>query len=295
MDDADRVPALDAEGNASQENLNNILDNQNATTNPFQSGMERTSEEIHSSNIEDAGSHVRFEETTSDKDVPKTSEEQCPPTQTQHYNNLRQSVLEREIQNLKSTNLPGLSELGPLRSTRNRGPSYQKAKSTFEDALKSLTRELMEFDDQHYYDESPESLPLTDIRSRYRKIHLRKQALMIATEDLSPLLEKSGLVQEERIIQKEVDAILIRITNIKLSFTDVVSRYTDSISPDHEIDSQTHTSTPNLTNTSPTIWSNGSSLQDVVLTTSICTPSYQPNDRSICKSTSKPSKPNHKY
>ena len=91
---------------------------------------------------------------------------------------------------------------------------------------------------------------------------------MIAMEDLSPLLEKSGLVQEERIIQKEVEAILTRTTNIKLSFTDVVSRYTDSILPDQEIDSQTHTSTPNLTNTSPTIWSNSSSFKDVVLTTS---------------------------
>ena len=165
MENTEQIPALDAEGNAFQENLNNISDNQNATTNPFPSGMEHTSDNTPSSNTEEAGSHVRFEEITSDKDMPKTSEEQCPPTQTQHYNNLRQSVSEREIQNLKSSNLPGLSELGPLRSARNRGPSYQKAKSTFEDALKSITRELMEFDDQHYYDESPENLPLTDNRS----------------------------------------------------------------------------------------------------------------------------------
>ena len=94
----------------------------------------------------------------------------------------------------------------------------------------------MEFDDQHYYDESPESLPLTDIRSRYRKVHMRKHTLMTAMEDICTILEKSGLVQEERILQKEVDAILTRITNIKLSFHDVVSQYTDSRLPENGID-----------------------------------------------------------
>ena len=117
--------------------------------------------------------------------------------------------------------------MGPLRSTRNRGPSYHKAKSTFDDALQSITRELTEFDAQNYYNEPPESLPQTDIRSRYRKVHMRKHTLMTAMEDICPILEKSGLVQEERILQKEVDVILIRITNIKLSFHDVVSQYTD--------------------------------------------------------------------
>lgn len=87
-------------------------------------------------------------------------------------------------------------------------------------------------------------------------------------EDFSPILQKSGLVQEEKTIKKDVDAILTRITNIMFSFTDVVSQHSDSILPDHEIDSQTHTSKPNLTNTSPVIWSDGSSFQDVVLTTS---------------------------
>ena len=124
MDNTDRVPALDAEGNASRESLDNILDNQNATTDPSQPGVEHTSEDTPSSNIEVADSRVRFEEASTDKDMPKTlspsgigdtTEEKCPPTQTQHYNNIRQSISEREIQNLRSSNLPGLSELEPLR------------------------------------------------------------------------------------------------------------------------------------------------------------------------------------
>ena len=146
MDNTEQIPSSEAQGYASQE----ILDNQNATKNPFHSGVEHTSEDTPSSNIEEANLRVRFEEASTDKDMPKTSspseiedttEEECPPTQTHNNNNLRQSVSEREIQNLRSSNLPGLSELGPLRSTRNRGPSYQKAKSTFDDALKSITRE----------------------------------------------------------------------------------------------------------------------------------------------------------
>ena len=118
MDNTEQIPSSEAEGYASQE----ILDNQNATTNPFQLGMEHSSEDTPSSNIEEANLRVRFEEASTDKDMPKnsspseiedTTEEKCPPTQTQYNNNLRQSVSEREIQNLRSSNLPGLSELGP--------------------------------------------------------------------------------------------------------------------------------------------------------------------------------------
>ena len=72
MDNTDRIPASEAEGDVYQENLNQTLDNQDAATNPFQSREENTSNDTPSSNIEDAGSHVRFEETTSDKDMPKT-------------------------------------------------------------------------------------------------------------------------------------------------------------------------------------------------------------------------------
>ena len=72
MDNTDRIPASEAEGDAYQENLNQALDNQDATINPFQPRAEHTSNDTPSSNIEDAGSHVRFEETTSDKSVEQT-------------------------------------------------------------------------------------------------------------------------------------------------------------------------------------------------------------------------------
>ena len=85
-------------------------------------------------------------------------------------------------------------------------PSYQKAKGIFEEALKATQRELLEFEAQKYLQESPESLPLTDVRPRYRKLRMREQALILASEDLCPLLEKSGLVQESRTVQEEVNS-----------------------------------------------------------------------------------------
>ena len=193
MDNTEQIPALDAEGKASPENSSSVLDHQNASTNQFQFGVEYISEDNPSSNIEELAIRERFEDNTSGKDMSKasspsetedTTDEKRPPTQTQNNNNIRQSVSEREIQNLRSSNLPGLSELGPLRSTRNRGPSYHKAKSTFDDAFQSIIRELTEFDAQKYYNESPESLPQTDIRSRYRKVHMRKHTLMTVMEDI---------------------------------------------------------------------------------------------------------------
>ena len=106
MNNTEQIPSSEAEGHASQEILNNILYNQNATTNPFQSGVEHTSEDTPSSNTEVAVSRVRFEESSIDKDIQKTlspsgiedtTEEKRQPTQTQHYNNLRQIVSERKI------------------------------------------------------------------------------------------------------------------------------------------------------------------------------------------------------
>ena len=91
--------------------------------------------------------------------------------------------------------------------------------------LKSITCELIDFDRQTYFDESPERLSITNIRPRYMRIYLRKQALIIGMEDLAPFLEKSGLVQEEWTIQNEVDTVLTKITDIKPSFHDVVRQY----------------------------------------------------------------------
>ena len=62
-----------------------------------------------------------------------------PPAQNPKENDLNETTLiipttevdrrSREIKNLGPVNIPGLSELAPLKPTRSRSPSYQKAKT----------------------------------------------------------------------------------------------------------------------------------------------------------------------
>ena len=54
----------------------------------------------------------------------------------------------------------------------------------------AMQRELAELEAQKYLFRSLEDLPSTDIRPRYRKLRMREQALILASEDLCPLLEK---------------------------------------------------------------------------------------------------------
>ena len=57
---------------------------------------------------------------------------------------------------------------------------------------------------------------------------MREQALLLQSEDLHLLLEKSGLIQDTKKIQVEVDYLLTAITNIKLTYKDLVSNVTGS-------------------------------------------------------------------
>ena len=100
----------------------------------------------------------------------------------------------REVKNLRPVNRPGLSELAPLKPTRSRSPSYQKAKTIYDEALISIKEELDEFNAQNYDIILSENIPSTDIRPRYRKMRMKEIVLISASEDLAPLLRKSGLL-----------------------------------------------------------------------------------------------------
>ena len=114
----------------------------------------------------------------------------------------RPSVGFREIENLKSVNLPGALEITntPL-PTRKRNPSYQKARYIYDEASKALKAEISKFEAQKYYNKPYEALIQSNIRPHYRKIRQRQQALLIAAEDLIPILEKDGMIQEEREVK----------------------------------------------------------------------------------------------
>ena len=65
-----------------------------------------------------------------------------PPAQNPNENDFNDTTLiiqttevdrrSREMKNLGPVNRPGLSELAPLKPTRSRSPSYQKAKTIYE-------------------------------------------------------------------------------------------------------------------------------------------------------------------
>ena len=124
------------------------------------------------SNADEAANCVTFQDTLENQDMSggspqgemvSNTEIRNPPTQTQsqdddlhHQNNgkanmpttsrSRQSVSRRELDNLRSVNQPGRSELAPLRSSRSRSPSFQKAKTIYEEAVKATQRESAEFE-----------------------------------------------------------------------------------------------------------------------------------------------------
>ena len=134
-----------------------------------------------------------------------------PPAQNPNENNFNETTLiiprtevdrrGREVKNLGPVNRPGLSELAPLKPTRSRSPSYQKAKTIYDEALISIKEELDAF--QNFEITSSEIVPDTEIRTRYRKLKMREIVLISVSEDLAPLLKRCGLIEEEKIISDE--------------------------------------------------------------------------------------------
>ena len=139
--------------------------------------------------VEEPSNHVLFQDideyqnlpgVSSPKGLNSNTEVQNPPTQTQSQDDPGHQ------NNNEETNMPP----APRRSTRNRSPSLQKAITIYEEAVRAIQRELAEFEAQKYLFKPHEDLHSTDIRLRYRKLCMREQALLLASEDLRLLREK---------------------------------------------------------------------------------------------------------
>ena len=167
----------------------------------------------------------------------------------------RPSVGFREIQNLKSVNLPGALEITntPL-PTRKRNPSYQKARYMYDENLKALNAEITRFDAQKYHNQPYEALINSNIRPHYRKIRQRQQALQIAAEDLLPILGKDGMAQEEREVKEDLDNVSSQINAVKFQFGDSVSNSSEHRRQETEIISNASIQINNQHQTSG-IWS----------------------------------------
>ena len=170
-----------------------------------------------STTVEEPTNLVILQDAHEDQDVPgnlSPNGPKNPPTQTQSQD-----------------------DPGHRRSARNKCPSLQKAKTIYEEVVRAVQRELAEFEAQKYLFKPLEELPSTDIRPRYRKLRMREQALLLASEDLCPLLEKYGLMQDVRKTKEEVDYLLTPITNIKLTYMDQVSNVTGSVRQEADAES----------------------------------------------------------
>ena len=204
------------------------MDISNALNLYLQSRAQQTTENIYPPsqypNEIDLGEKNEFDETTII--VPRTEvDRRC-----------------REMKNIGPFNRPGLSELAPLKPTRSRSPSYQKARTIYEEALNAVQKELDAF--QNIENASSEIVPDTDIRIKYRRLKMKEIVLISSSEDLEPLSKRSGQVEEERRISEEVMAIHNQVTNIKLTYQDVVSNDTNSILRDRDMEYIELTSTP---------------------------------------------------
>ena len=73
---------------------------------------------------------------------------------------------------------------------------------------------------------------------------MKEIILISASEDLAPLLRKSGLIEEERTISEEVMAIHNQVTSIKLTYQEAVSNVTNLLFGDRDIEDIELTSTP---------------------------------------------------
>ena len=83
----------------------------------------------------------------------------------------RKSVLEKELKNLQSYNLAGVSELHiPNYTSRKRAPTYNKAQYIYNEALESLRTEIQEFNAQKFQTMEAIDLKNTDVSSRCKRI-----------------------------------------------------------------------------------------------------------------------------
>ena len=132
--------------------------------------------------------------------------------------------LDRELKNLKSINPPGSAEVVQGTSgTRIRIPTLPSAKTQYSQIRDALQDELEEFFDQQYEDLSPEQQLDTDMNDRFRSIRRRKAALVMSADDLSKVLRLKGFSQEIKQVKNEVQGLLAKVTNIRLSYSDAFS------------------------------------------------------------------------
>ena len=139
-------------------------------------------------------------------------------------NKAQPKKLDRELKNLRSINPPGSSEIVQgTYGTRIRLPTLPNARFQYSQIRDAIQDELEEFFDQQYHNLSPEQHLGTDMNERFRSIRRRKAALVMSADDLSKVLSLKGHSQEIRQLKNEVQDILSKVTNIRLSYPDAFS------------------------------------------------------------------------
>ena len=146
----------------------------------------------------------------------------------------------------------------------------------YDETFKAFKTEMESFDAQHYFNIPYEDLSQSNIRPHYRKLRQREQALLIAADDLIPILAKDGLTEEERLLKEDLDSVSTQIIAAKLTYGDNVSKISEHSRRDSDTGSNVSPQAKNQ-QTSPGIWTLSSPLEN---TTPVTT---SPNTHSSTK------------
>ena len=122
--------------------------------------------------------------------------------------------------------------------------------------MAALKSHLRDFHAKNYTNAPPQDLAQTDLRPRYRRLRQREHALLAAMEDLSPILEKASMIQEQRALQEEVDSAQAQVVNIKFTFHNDVSTFTEDARAHQDEESVTSNAIQQQPHTSPIEWGN---------------------------------------
>ena len=180
---------------------------------------------IQSINLEqDAGERSDDDEFHDSITQMEPEDDKLSSSETAMETKARPKNLDRELKNLRSINPPGSSEVVQgTAGTRIRLPTLPNARFQYSQIRDAIQDELEEFFDQQYHNLSPEQHLGTDMNERFRSIRRRKAALVMSADDLSKVLSLKGHSQEIRQLKNEVQDILAKVTNIRLSYPDAFS------------------------------------------------------------------------
>ena len=123
--------------------------------------------------------------------------------------------LNKELCNLQSSNIPGLSESFNINSTRRRRPSYQQLLPMFQDVWEDAKELIEEYRKRGFHNPTP--LQITRLKNLYASLKEKRGSLKNMGQKLCEVLYDQGAPHEINNIEFCIQELESTMTNIKLS------------------------------------------------------------------------------